>query len=192
MGRKNLSSQRKSELIDAFEECIIKYGLAEATLQKTAEMANVNLGTIHHYIGNRDDLLKAMLERFAEKAKSDNTLFLKIVPAKIHFEYLLEHLFKSEDPRTDRILNELFSASEHNQLIKDLLHKINKEYLNIIAKELISINKMSESDASDLAYLLLSLIYGSDILNGVGISKRKKTLINLSKVLITNVKEGKK
>jgi AcrR family transcriptional regulator len=189
MGRKNLSEERKNQLIDAFEECIIKYGLAEATLQRIAETANVNLGTIHHYIGNRDNLLEAMLQRFTEKAKKNNNLLLKVIPAKIHLEYLLEHIFKTEDQKMDQILSELFSASEHNSIIKQLLNNINNEYLKLISKELGNLNSdLDATEKSDIAYFLLALSYGSDILDGIGISKKEKSLIKLSKILMKNIK----
>jgi len=68
MGRKDLSQQRTEQLLDAFEACISEHGLKGATLQRTAEKADMNIGMIHHYIGNRDALLRMSVERLAEKA----------------------------------------------------------------------------------------------------------------------------
>jgi AcrR family transcriptional regulator len=66
MARKKLDEERIPQIIDAFERCIMKYGIAETSLERVAKEAKISRTTIHHYIGGRKDLIKAAHKRFAD------------------------------------------------------------------------------------------------------------------------------
>ncbi len=66
MARKNLEEERIPQILDAFEQCIMKYGIAETSLARVAQEAKISRTTIHHYIGGRQDLIKAAHKRFAD------------------------------------------------------------------------------------------------------------------------------
>ncbi|MEZ4632986.1 MAG: hypothetical protein R2880_20120, partial [Deinococcales bacterium] len=63
MGRKSLAEERIEQILDAFEVTIIEYGLENSSLERIAQVAQVKRPIIHHYIGNWDDLLKALVKR---------------------------------------------------------------------------------------------------------------------------------
>lgn len=64
MGRKKLDEERIPQILDAFERCIMKFGLAETSLERVAEEAGISRTTIHHYIGGRQELIKVAFTRF--------------------------------------------------------------------------------------------------------------------------------
>lgn len=66
MARKKLDSIRVPQILDAFERCILKYGISETSLEKVAREADISRTTIHHYVGGRKDLIKAAHKRFAD------------------------------------------------------------------------------------------------------------------------------
>ncbi len=66
MARKKLDEERIPQILDAFERCIMKYGLAETSLERVAQAAKISRTTIHHYIGGRQELIKAAHKRFAD------------------------------------------------------------------------------------------------------------------------------
>lgn len=66
MARKKLAKERIPQILDAFERCIMKYGLADTSLEKVAVEAKISRTTIHHYLGGRKDLIKAAHKRFAD------------------------------------------------------------------------------------------------------------------------------
>jgi AcrR family transcriptional regulator len=66
MARKKLDGERIPQILDAFERCIMKYGIAETSLQRVAQEAKISRTTIHHYIGGRKDLISAAHKRFAD------------------------------------------------------------------------------------------------------------------------------
>lgn len=69
MGRKSLIKERTSQILDAFERCIVKYGLEESSIPRIAEEAGVKHSIIRHYIGNRNALVSAMVIRFTSHYK---------------------------------------------------------------------------------------------------------------------------
>ena len=66
MARKNLEEVRIPQILDAFEHCIMKHGIAETSLARVAEYAKISRTTIHHYIGGRQELIKAAHKRFVD------------------------------------------------------------------------------------------------------------------------------
>jgi len=66
MPRKKLDDERIPQILDAFERCIMKYGITETSLERVAQEAKISRTTIHHYIGGRKDLIKAAHKRFAD------------------------------------------------------------------------------------------------------------------------------
>ena len=52
-----------SDIIDAAARLYARKGPTAVSLREVAAAADVNIGLIHHYIGNKDDLITAVLER---------------------------------------------------------------------------------------------------------------------------------
>lgn len=64
MPRPSMAAQRKEEILDAFEECILQDSLETTSLEKLAEHAGMKRSILRHYIGNRDDIIVALSERY--------------------------------------------------------------------------------------------------------------------------------
>lgn len=64
MPRPSMAAQRKEEILDAFEECILNDSLEATSLEKLAEHAGMKRSILRHYIGNRDDIIVALSERY--------------------------------------------------------------------------------------------------------------------------------
>jgi AcrR family transcriptional regulator len=63
MGRPSLRPQRTAELLDAFERCIERTGLAGTSLGDVAREAGVDRRLVLHYFGDRAALVRALAER---------------------------------------------------------------------------------------------------------------------------------
>ncbi len=189
MGRKSLADKRINQILDAFEQSIIQHGLEQATLQRTAQQAGVNIGIIHHYIGKRDDLLRLMVRRFAKKATDQMAFLVKATPVSIRLPYLLKEFFQdANESESGRILNELFVASVHNRLIQQLLLDINQVYRGILADEIGRKHPhLSAKQCQNIAYSILSLAYGSGLLMEIGFEKQQNDeALQAAKMLIQN------
>ncbi len=71
MARPDLSDERSTQILDAFERCVVRQGLAETTLHDVAEEAGVKRSLIRHYLGNRNALVSALLERLLLRSRTD-------------------------------------------------------------------------------------------------------------------------
>lgn len=60
---------RRSELADAVLDIIARLGTAAVTLRAVSDISGWSTGTLNHYAGNRDGLLKIALERAAASTR---------------------------------------------------------------------------------------------------------------------------
>ncbi|KAB7613338.1 transcriptional regulator BetI [Amylibacter sp. SFDW26] len=61
MGRQDIKSIRRAELIDAVMITIHRYGFADLTVSQIAKEAETSTGSIHYYFGGKDALLEATM-----------------------------------------------------------------------------------------------------------------------------------
>ncbi|MBE7384587.1 MAG: TetR/AcrR family transcriptional regulator [Leptolyngbya sp. SIO1E4] len=63
MGRKSLAAERKEDILNAFEQCILERGIEGTSFQHIAQVLGVDRKMISHYFGNREALVDAMTQR---------------------------------------------------------------------------------------------------------------------------------
>ncbi len=63
VGRPSLGPERREQILAAVERCIVEYGVAETTLAQVADDAGVPRSLIHHYLGTREEMLRAAASR---------------------------------------------------------------------------------------------------------------------------------
>ncbi|MEM6915929.1 MAG: helix-turn-helix domain-containing protein [Verrucomicrobiota bacterium] len=71
MGRPSKAKERREEILDAFEVLIRQHGLEGASMDKLAEAVGCRRGLIRHYLGNREDLVRALVERLIESGREE-------------------------------------------------------------------------------------------------------------------------
>ncbi|HYF62206.1 MAG TPA: TetR family transcriptional regulator [Herpetosiphonaceae bacterium] len=124
MGRKSRAGERREELLDAFERCIVQYGLEGTSLEQVADEAGMTRSIIRHYIGNRDELVDALIERIiAQYAGQLETAYADVPPEQA-VGYTLDMMFSGEqllDPRDTIIITVLMTAKERYPQAKKLL-----------------------------------------------------------------------
>ncbi|MGR3277333.1 TetR/AcrR family transcriptional regulator [Acaryochloris marina NIES-2412] len=63
MGRKSLAVQRREDILNAFEQCILERGIEGTSFQHIAQVLGMDRKMISHYFGNREALVDAMIQR---------------------------------------------------------------------------------------------------------------------------------
>ncbi len=180
MGRKSLVTERQTQLLDAFETCIVRDGLAGATLQRVADEAGVKLSVIHHYIGKRQDLINAMVARFIERYQTDTQAYLQQLPTQNRLSHLLDFYFSATgvfyQSQDTVILNALLSLGDRDPQVK--------QQLNALYTQLVSDfdSLIAEADPDKpiharqaMAHNLLSLWLGHATLRWLGFSAETDT-----------------
>ncbi len=178
MGRKSLAKERIEQILDAFERSIVQYGLDGATLQRVADEAGVKLSMINHYIGKREALVKAMVERFIERYRQDTDAFLASCPPERRLEELLGFYFSeassSYRPQDNAILSELMALSERDAALKGQLLSLFATLEETFYHELRrSYPSATEQESRKSAYLILSLWNGHATLRWLGFPQER-------------------
>ncbi|MEM9954438.1 MAG: TetR/AcrR family transcriptional regulator [Chloroflexota bacterium] len=178
MGRKSLKVERKAQILDAFERCIVQYGLDGTSLKQVADEANVKRSIIRHYIGNRDDLVDALIERIVrnyQKQLLELDASAEDMPAKHYLPQVLDYLFRVERtsrPQNKIIIDVLMVAQDRYPKAKGLLRELFKSITDSIAKDLIdAYPNASEKQCQQVAYSIwcLSMSNGSMMWLGMDI-----------------------
>lgn len=131
MGRKDLSDVRTQEILDAFEVCIVRYGVDGTSLEQIAEEAGLKRSMLRHYVGNRDDLIHALAERVAAKHMRELDEMAAYLPGKGAVERVIECLFPEtpwESPSEQAVVAALFRIAERyprvGQLMRDSIDRM--------------------------------------------------------------------
>ena len=93
MARPSLKEERRAQILEAFELCVARHGVEGATLERVAEQAGLTRSLIRHNVGNRDDLLEALVERFLASTETQLEELAKALPAERRLETLIDWLF---------------------------------------------------------------------------------------------------
>src|SRR5215469_18291205 len=72
MGRPSLADTRRPQILRAFEDCVLKYGLEGSSLERIAQHAGVRRSLIRHYFGNKDDLAEALVAGIIERTIAES------------------------------------------------------------------------------------------------------------------------
>ncbi|WP_422362505.1 TetR/AcrR family transcriptional regulator [Pyruvatibacter mobilis] len=115
MPRPTLKKQRREQILDAFEQCVARYGLAGATLERVSEEADLARPLIRHNVGNRDDLVAAFMDRFFERSTEVMTSLREHLPARDKAQALINWLFQpgASDPRLVLVSSALIMAAAY-------------------------------------------------------------------------------
>ena len=119
MARPDIKEERRGQILDAFATCVARYGVAGATLARTAEEAGLARPLIRHNVGNRKDLLGALLERLEEADQAWVDQVQEALPETGKLPVLLDLLLDPPEPDvlTVRVFTALtIGASESPEL----------------------------------------------------------------------------
>ena len=136
MPRPSLIAQRREEILNAFERCVARYGVDGATLERTAEEAGLQRSLIRHNVGNRDELLNALVDRFINKSTNDVNLLAEAVIEHNSAKYLIDYLFneKYSDTQSILIAEALIVAAPHYSEVAPRIQKWMQDFSNSLSK----------------------------------------------------------
>lgn len=176
MPRPSLKEERKVLILDAFERCIVKYGVEGAGLQRIADEAGLARPLLRHHVGNRDELLDEMLERYIARIDQGLEEMRVALPKEGRMSYLLDMLYDPEYRMSDHsssLYQALSVAANNNAKLKSRLERWNAEFLALIRKELkASYPKADKVGIDDVALGILSLYFIIDAQALLGSPKR--------------------
>jgi AcrR family transcriptional regulator len=177
MGRKKLSEQRQQDILDAFEQCLLKYGLEASTLERVAREAGKSRNIIRHYIGNRDELLVAYMARTLTRVQTTAAQLLAATPKKRLIATVLDFFFwerstTDEPDLGDRMLGGLWRIRERSPRLQKALLDFYLAFEKILADGLTQLfPNASAGQCQTVAYSIICLAETNWVLGGAGLDK---------------------
>lgn len=139
MPRPSKKEQRREEILDAYERCVIRYGVEGATLQRVADASGLARPLLHHNLGNRDDLLAALIARYEARLEGEDSAFRQLLPTEDRCRAMLDLLFDARyaSDYSDLLLYQalLVAAQEHESL-HTMLRRWYEKFVDDVAREI--------------------------------------------------------
>jgi len=140
MARKSVKTQRSKEIIDAFERCISKWGLDGASLERIATESAIKRPALRHFIGNRNELIVALVKSMVAEYKFSQASMTKILrKADRGPDQMISMLLFQSDltsPTRIVVLMNLYAAAPRLPKVQKELREWYKNYVSWVADRL--------------------------------------------------------
>lgn len=197
MARPDVRDKRRDQILDAFEEIVARNGIEGATLARTAEVAGLARPLIRHNIGNRDDLVAALVERFLEKSRDAMDGMLNELPPEKAIHVLVDWLFDKSysDPQLVRISSALITASADDPRLARKMRSWLREFIDRITFTLSASYPDAGKDRVDAVaagltgiYFNIESLYPLGDIQSVSQASRNAALLLVTSLETKNVK----
>jgi AcrR family transcriptional regulator len=109
MGRPSKKEERRAEILAAFESCVVAKGFELTTLADVGAAAGQPRSLVRHFIGNRDQMVVALIDRLLERAMKQIETLPKHGSIDQAMTLLMERVF--DDPTTNIVIMELWHVA---------------------------------------------------------------------------------
>jgi len=171
MGRKSLKAERVNEILDAFEHCLTKKGLQGTTLDNIAEEAGLARRMIRHYIGNREDLIDAAVERIIEKFTRSVFDTIEKIERNKRFNGALDYIFSEEfnELPATKLVAALLAVSLYDEQVRRAVKILYDSFHLGLDQELKThIPNAPEAQRIQAAYSVMCLSFGGGWMRNIG------------------------
>lgn len=141
---------RIEQILDVALDILKTQGDFGLTMRKVAKLSEISLGSLQYYFKTKDDMLKAMVDRFFKQCTS----MLNEIPPLTNEEDLdsLLRLFLSDGDETSDmscIIREYWAISTRNEVIRNYLDEYYESFSLIMLEKLrpLSVNEKALSQA---------------------------------------------
>ena len=162
MPRKSLAGERTEQILDAFERCVVKYGLEGSSLEKIGEEAGMKRTILRHYIGNRKDLIHALCDRVVERWEWQLAHLKKTPFAEGEGKKFVDYLFLSGKETGDSILvaESLIASAEMFPEVGESMKESISNYTKVLSEHLKKITpRATPQNCWQVAYGILAIIF---------------------------------
>ena len=163
MGRPSLADVRRPQILEAYQACLVRYGIEGATLDRVAEEAGVTRGLVRHYLGNRDDVLRALGAHVRDEYSTWLQDLVAARPPEGRLDVVLDALLSDEMPRDlYQVVSELFWVATRDPEIATMLRDMYQEFERAIDSELAAAIPRADPRARrQVAFAILALAFSA-------------------------------
>jgi AcrR family transcriptional regulator len=161
---RKLESEKAQRIVAAMRESVGTLGAAGATFDRVAQLAGVSRGLLHYYFGSKERLLVEVVRHDTElrvETLKRNLAQADSLDAVVEVLVTQVRSFLAEDPASQAVIYEMFSASRHNEELRVEMAQLFKQTRDHIA---VALREKQEagvvnlrSRPEDVASVLLGL-----------------------------------
>jgi AcrR family transcriptional regulator len=158
---------RRAELIDAVVGCIATKGVAATTVVEVAQLAGTQPSKVHHYLGSRDEMIAAAIERALSNVEELVIGALHSTSNENRLDEQLEILFSPSflDPRINQLIDHLIAASYLDPSIRDGVSKMYERFFEILIESFsLAFPNVDETTRRTAAHAILALAHATPTL----------------------------
>lgn len=175
MPRPSLKDQRTDEILDAFERCILRVGLAGSSLEAIAEEAGMKRSILRHYIGNRDEILEALARRVVARYRDETEELIRHLPKRGRGRALVDLLFHDVEKANIQSLavaEALTTASSGNETIRGLYSGWLNQFVGTLCQVLQDCHpERDQARCWAVAYGLASIYFSHEAMTPLSLPK---------------------
>lgn len=171
MGRPPKFEERSAEIMQAFEACVLRKGLAAATLADVAEESGLPRSLVRYFMGNRDDMVDRLIERLMAIAQTRLDA-IRDEAGAMSVARLLDAIFGEifADDRSNALMGELWYLARTDGHVRERLNGVYAYAIALLADALAREHPDASADGRQAAaYGILSLALGQTALADFGL-----------------------
>ncbi|MGD1937546.1 MAG: TetR/AcrR family transcriptional regulator [Cyanophyceae cyanobacterium] len=189
MGRRSLAAERRGDILDAFEQCILERGIEGTSFQHIAQVLGMDRKMISHYFGNREALVDAVTKRIVDKidAKKNETLAnLEQSASVMDLVDAFDTHQQLSTERTEILWAEISAYATRSKPVRDRLRRSYDTMFSTVEEMLErEYPDVSKQQLKTTAYIVTVLIDRSPMLEWIGVkgSPTESAKVGIAKVL---------
>ncbi len=168
MARPSVKAERTAEILDAFERCVARLGIEGTTLERIAEESGLRRSLLRYHIGNRDQMVQALADRFINSSKGEARKLLAAMPSSNTSVALLDYLFSNTDEYNRRrilVAEALVSGADIYPAIKERMSQWYENFVKLLCQVIrVDYPQASDSARREVAWGIVSLVFNVQLL----------------------------
>lgn len=196
MGRPSKFEERSEAIMQAFELCVARQGLAATTLNDVAVEAGLPRSLVRYFMGNRDEMVDRLVGRLMARAETSLSR-VRDARGDAGLDGLLDLYFGEvfANELSNTVMSELWHLAREDEHVRDRV----KDVYTYAIGQLSGAMKREGRGASDAerqsaAYTILSIALGDSSLVDFGIASQERSMLRAAADLIIDhmapVREG--
>jgi DNA-binding transcriptional regulator YbjK len=148
MPRISVKEQRRLQILEALNDCLITTSFSQTSIKDIAKKANVNHGVLHYYFKSKDDILLNYIDFIIEKYLTIFTKWIvtaskKYPDQKIFIDESLKFINKrvTLDKNISIIFIEIWEISLYNKKVRQKLKQMYKVWEQTVTDEFAKVVK---------------------------------------------------
>jgi AcrR family transcriptional regulator len=194
VGRRSLAGERTQQILEAYAICIGRFGLEGATLEKVSEESGFSRGHIRHYVGNRDEMRRKVIEWVIQDFEEQAENAVASVPPGQRARARMRHRFEQGvGPAPDNAaIDVLLGAASYDAELRGMMREAYQGVERNIARHLRDdFPGASPKVYRDAAYQILAIAFGNWSLSELEFpASRQRSAVAIGEVIIEQVRES--